>query len=196
MKLVKLASISVLGATLAFTPLTLQSQTSTWKADSAHSEVDFTIKHLAISNVRGRFGKVEATVVYDEKDVTKSTVNATIDVAGVDTGEAPRDNHLKTDSFFDTAKYPTATFVSTSVTKGGSGLTVVGNLTLHGVTKPVTLDVDGPTAPVTGMDKKPHAGFSATTTIKRTDFNIGSSFPSAVVGDDIKLTIDLDVAKQ
>ncbi len=179
-----------LSASLAF------SQASTWKADSAHSEVDFTIKHLAISNVHGRFGKVDATINYDEKDITKSTVNATIDVAGVDTGEAPRDNHLKSDSFFDVAKYPTATFVSTSVTKGGAGLTVVGNLTLHGVTKPVTLDVEGPTAPVTGMDKKQHAGFAATTTIHRADFNLGTTFPAAVLGEDVKLSIDLDVAKQ
>jgi len=193
MKLVRLTALALalpLAVSFAY------AQTSTWKADSAHSEVDFTIKHLGISNVHGRFGKTEATIVYDEKDVTKSTVNATIDVAGVDTGEAPRDGHLKTDSFFDVAKYPTATFVSTSVAKGGSGLTVSGNLTLHGVTKPVTLDVEGPTAPVTGMDKKPHAGFSATTTIHRADFNIGGSFPSAVLGDDIKITIDLDVAKQ
>jgi len=194
MKVLKIASATAMAIALA-SPLASLAQSSTWKADPAHSEVDFAIKHLAISNVRGRFGKVDATVVYNEKDVTKSTVNATIDVAGVDTGEPPRDNHLKSDAFFDVAKYPTATFVSTSVTKGGSGLTVAGNLTLHGVTKPVTLDVDGPTAPVTGMDKKPHAGFSASTTIKRTDFGIGN-FPVAVVGDEVKITIDLDVAKQ
>ena len=192
MKLLKLASIAL---TLA-APLAMSAQTSTWKADSAHSEVEFTIKHLGISNVRGRLGKVDATIMYDEKDVTKSTVNATIDMAGVDTGEAPRDNHLKTDAFFDVAKYPTATFVSTSVAKGGSGLTILGNLTLHGVTKPVTLDVDGPTAPVTGMDKKQHAGFSASTTIHRSDFEVGTKFPAAVVGDDVKITIDLDAAKQ
>ncbi len=193
MKIAKLTALALalpLSASVAF------AQASTWKADSAHSEVDFTIKHLAISNVHGRFGKVDATILYDDKDITKSTVNATIDVTGVDTGEAPRDNHLKSDSFFDVAKFPTATFVSTSVAKGGSGLTVTGNLTLHGVTKPVTLDVDGPTAPVTGMDKKPHAGFSATTTIHRSDFNLGTSFPAAVLGEDVKITIDLDVAKQ
>jgi polyisoprenoid-binding protein YceI len=171
-------------------------QTSTWKSDPAHSEVDFSIKHLAIDNVHGRFGHVDATVIYDEKDITKSTVNATIDVAGLSTGEAARDNHLKTDTFFDIAKYTTATFVSTSVRKGGSGLLIDGNLTIRGVTKPVTLDVEGPSAVVTGMDKKPHTGFSATTTIKRTDFGIGSSFPAAVIGDDVKISIDLDVAKQ
>lgn len=191
MKLFKLAS----AALLLSAPFAL-AQTSTWKADSAHSEVDFTVKHLSISNVHGRFGKIDATIQYDEKDITKSTLNATIDVSGVDTGEAPRDNHLKTDSFFDVAKFPSATFVSTKVAKGGLGLQVTGNLTLHGVTKQVTLDVAGPTAPVTGMDKKPHVGFEATTTIHRLDFGVGSTFPDAVVSDEVKLTIDLDAAKQ
>ena len=171
-------------------------QTSTWKSDPAHSEVDFVVKHLAVSNVHGRFGHVDATLVFDEKDITKSTVNATIDVAGVSTGEVPRDNHLKTDSFFDVAKFTTATFASTSVTKGGAGLQVAGNLTIKGVTKPVVLDVEGPSAPITGMDKKPHVGFSASTTLHRSDFGVGATFPPGVVGEDVKITIELDVAKQ
>jgi polyisoprenoid-binding protein YceI len=191
MKLLKLASV-----VLALTAPIAMAQTSTWKSDPAHSEVDFSIKHLAVSNVHGRFGHVDATIVYDEKDITKSTVNATIDVTGVSTGESARDNHLKSDSFFDIAKYTSATFVSTSVTKGGSGLQIAGNLTLHGVTKPVVLDVDGPTAPITGMDKKPHVGFSASTTLHRADFAIGAGIPVAVVGDDVKITIELDAAKQ
>ena len=191
MKLLKLAA-----GVLALAAPFAAAETSTWKADSAHSEVDFTIKHLGISNVRGRLGKVDATIVYDDKDVTKSTVNATIDVTGIDTGQAPRDTHLKTDSFFDVTKFATATFVSTSVAKGGSGLLISGNLTIKGVTKPVVLDVEGPSAPVTGMDKKAHAGFSATTTIKRLDFGIGSGFPAAVLSEDVKISIDLDVAKQ
>jgi polyisoprenoid-binding protein YceI len=171
-------------------------QSSTWVSDPMHSEVDFTITHLAISNVHGRFGKVAATLVYDQADVTKSTVTATIGVETVDTGEEPRNNHLKTPDFFDIATFPTATFTSTSVAKSGTGLVVNGNLTLHGVTKPVVLTVEGPTGPVQGMDKKQHAGFSATTTISRTAFGIGAKFPAAMVGDDVKLTIDLDVAKQ
>jgi polyisoprenoid-binding protein YceI len=191
MKVLKLASLALaLAAPLAM------AQTSTWKSDPAHSEVDFTIKHLGVSNVHGRFGHVDATLVYDDKDITKSTVNATIDVAGLSTGETGRDNHLKTDSFFDVAKFATATFVSTSVAKGGSGLLVSGNLTIKGVTKPVVLDVEGPSAPVTGMDKKPHTGFTATTTIHRSDFGIGSSFPAAVLGEDVKIEVDLDAAKQ
>jgi len=154
-------------------------QTSTWKSDAAHSEVDFTIKHLSVSNVHGRFGHVDATIVLDEKDITKSTVTATIDVTGVSTGESARDNHL-----------------STSVAKSPTGLTVAGNLTIAGVTKPVVLNVEGPTAPQTGMDKKQHVGFSATTTLSRTAFGLGVKFPEAILSDAVKVSLDLDVAKQ
>jgi polyisoprenoid-binding protein YceI len=191
MKHLKLAA-----AVLAIAAPIAMAQTSTWKSDPAHSEVDFVVKHLALSNVHGRFGHVDATITYDEKDITKSTVNATIDVTGVSTGESARDNHLKSDNFFDIAKYTSATFVSTSVTKGGSGLQIAGNLTLHGVTRPVVLDVDGPTAPITGMDKKQHVGFSASTTLHRSDFTIGPGIPVGVVGDEVKITIELDTAKQ
>jgi len=190
----KVSKIAV--AVLALAAPFAMAQTSTWKSDAAHSEVDFSILHLGVSHVHGRFGHVDATIVLDEKDITKSTVTANIDVTGVSTGEAPRDNHLKTDSFFDVAKFASATFVSTSVTKTATGLSVTGNLTLHGVTKPVVLNVEGPTAPQTGMDKKSHVGFSASTTIHRLDFGVGATFPSAVVGDEVTVTIDLDAAKQ
>lgn len=191
MKAMKLAALSlVLAAPFAM------AETSTWKSDPAHSEVDFTVKHLAISNVHGRFGHVDATIKYDDADVTKSTVNATIDVTAIETGEAARDNHLKSPDFFDVAKFTSASFVSTSVTKGGAGLQIAGNLTIHGVTKPVVLDVTGPSAPVQGMDHKAHVGFEANTTIHRLDFALGSGIPTAVVSDEVKLTIELDVAKQ
>jgi polyisoprenoid-binding protein YceI len=177
-------------------PLAL-AQTSTWTSDPAHSEVDFSITHMSVSKVHGRFGKVAATITFNDADITKSTVTATIGVDTVDTGEEPRNNHLKTPDFFDVATYSTATFTSTSVTKGGSGLKIAGNLTLHGVTKPVVLDAEGPTGPVPGMqDHKPHAGFTATTTISRTAFGIGTKFPAAIVGDEVKLTIELEVVKQ
>jgi polyisoprenoid-binding protein YceI len=191
MKALKLAS-----AALALIAPFAMAETSTWKADSAHSEVDFSIKHLAVSNVHGRFGKVEATLSFDDKDITKSTVNATIDITGVDTGMSPRDNDLKSENYFDVAKYASATFASTSVVKTASGLDVTGNLTLHGVTKPVVLHVEGPTAPVNGMDKKPHVGFSASTTIRRTDFGIAAKAPESILSDEVKLTIELDVVKQ
>jgi polyisoprenoid-binding protein YceI len=123
-------------------------------------------------------------------------VNATIDVTGVDTGNSSRDSDLKSANFFDVDKFPTATFTSTGVAKNGNKLTINGNLTLNAVTKPVVLDAEGPTGPISGMDHKPHAGFSATTTVRRSDFGIGPKYPSAVLGDEVKLTIELDVAKQ
>ena len=171
-------------------------QTSTWTPDKAHSEVDFSILHMSLSKVHGRFGNLGGQIVWNDTDVTKSTVNMTIDVNTVDTGVAPRDTDLKSAGMFDVAQFPTATFVSTSVAKSGNGLTVNGNLTLHGVTKPVTLTVEGPTGPAQGMGGKMHAGFSATTTISRKDFNLGTKYPAAVLGDDVQLSIDLDVVKQ
>jgi polyisoprenoid-binding protein YceI len=174
----------------------IQAQSSTWVPDRAHSEVGFSILHMSLSKVRGHFGNIGGAIVLNESDIAKSSVNVTIDVTTVDTGVAGRDGDLKSPNFFDVAQFPTATFVSTSVAKIGSGLSVSGNLTLHGITKPVVLEVEGPTGPVPGMDKKPHSGFSGTTIISRTAFGIGSKYPAAVVGDEVKLTIDLDVAKQ
>lgn len=172
-------------------------QYSTWASDPAHSEVDFTIRHGGVSNVHGRFGKVAATLVYNEADVTKSTVTATIDVTTIDTGVSMRDADLASARFFEVAKFPTATFTSTGVVKNGNKLTISGNFTVHGITKPVVLDVDGPSQPAEGMmDHKTHSGFTATTTISRTAYGIGASVPLALVGDDVKLTIELEIIKQ
>jgi polyisoprenoid-binding protein YceI len=172
-------------------------QTSTWTSDTAHSEVGFTISHMTLSNVHGRFGHVNATIQLNETEIAKSTVTATIDVAGIDTGESGRDAHLKTPDFFDTAQFATATFTSTGAHKAGGNLLIDGNLTLHGVTKPVTLTVSGPVGPIQSpMDKKLHAGFSATATISRSAFGIGAKFPAAMVGDEVKLDIELEVFKQ
>jgi polyisoprenoid-binding protein YceI len=186
----------VLGVLAMALPMMATAQTSTWSPDKAHSEVIFSILHMSLSKVHGRFGVSGGQIQWNEADITKSTVNVTIDVASVDTGVAPRDTDLKSSSMFDTAQFPTATFVSTSVAKTGNGLTVNGNLTLHGVTKPVVLLVEGPTGPLPGMGGKMHAGFSATTTISRAAFDLGTKYPAAVLGDDVKLNIDLDVVKQ
>ncbi|HUY81923.1 MAG TPA: YceI family protein [Acidobacteriaceae bacterium] len=191
MKLATLASAALLLAA----PLAL-AQTSTWKSDPMHSEVNFTVQHLTITNVRGRLGPVHATIHYNSQDVAKSTVQATIDVSAINTGVTPRDNDLKSARFFDVAKYPSATFTSTRVNRSGSGLLVDGNLTIKGITKPVVLHVDGPTATVIGMDKKTHEGFSATTTLDRRAFDLAPAMPNAIVSDTVTLTIDLDVAKQ
>ncbi|HZP06057.1 MAG TPA: YceI family protein [Terracidiphilus sp.] len=189
-------SSALLFAVLTLTASAAAAQTSTWVPDKAHSEVDFSILHMSLTHVHGRFGGIGGSIVLDEADVTKSTVNITIDVSTVDTGVTSRDNDLKGANYFDVAQFPTATFVSTSVAKSSGGLTVAGNLTLHGVTKPVTLEVEGPSGPVNGMDHKPHAGYSATTTIDRTDFGVGAKVPAAMVGTEVKLSIDLDAVKQ
>jgi polyisoprenoid-binding protein YceI len=188
-RLILTAAIIAIGAPLAV------AQSSNWTADPAHSDVSFSIRHMGISTVRGHFS-VTASIAYNEADVAKSTVNATIDVSSVDTGEQGRDTDIIGAAWFDTAHFRNATFVSTSVAKSGDHLTINGNLTLHGVTKPVVLQADGPTGPITGMDHKPHAGFTATTTIKRTDFGIGPNFPAAMVGDEVKLEIDLEIVRQ
>jgi polyisoprenoid-binding protein YceI len=188
-RLVLTAALIALAAPLA------NAQTSTWTADPAHSGVSFSISHMSVSTVRGHFS-LTATININDADIAKSTVNAAIDTSSIDTGESGRDTDLIGPAWFDTAHFKTAAFTSTSVSKSGNHLTVNGNLTLHGVTKPVVLDAEGPTGPITGMDHKPHAGFTATTTIKRTDFGIGSNFPAAMVGDQVKLEIDLEVIKQ
>jgi polyisoprenoid-binding protein YceI len=189
--------LAIISGILALAAPLAMAQTSAWATDPAHSEVDFSIRHGGVSNVHGRIGGVTGTLVYNEADVTKSTVTVTIDVSTIDTGEPARDAHLKTDTFFDVAKFPTATFTSSSVVKNGNRLTVNGNLTLHGVTLPVVLDAEGPSTPVEGArDHKPHSGFSATTTLSRTAYGIGTSFPAVVVGDEVKLTIEIEIVKQ
>ncbi|HUN83631.1 MAG TPA: YceI family protein [Terracidiphilus sp.] len=185
-----------LSAILALTAPLVLAQNTTWVPDKPHCEVAFSVLHLSLSNVRGRFGNMGGNVIQNAGDITKSTVNLTIDVSSVDTGVAPRDNDLKSANFFDVAKFPTATFTSTSIARNGGGLTIDGNLTLHGVTKPVVLEAEGPTGPVQGMDHKPHEGFSATSTISRAAFGIGPKYPNSIVGDDVKLTIDVDLVQQ
>ena len=187
---------ALLTGILAIASPLAMAQTSTWAIDPAHSEIDFVVRHMAVSNVHGRFGNIQGNVVMNDTDATKSSVQVTIDVTTLDTGVSQRDTDLKSSNFFDVAKFPTATFASTTVVKNGTHLTVSGNLTLHGVTRPVELDVDGPSAPVPGMDHKPHSGFSASTTIGRKDFGVGPNVPAAMVSDEIKLTIELEVVKQ
>lgn len=171
-------------------------QASTWAVDPAHSEVDFSIRHMGLSNVHGHFSNIKGTIVYDAANAARSSVNVTIDVTSVDTGNSSRDNDLKSDSFFDVARYATATFTSTRVAKNGSHLTVIGNLTLNGVTKPVTLDVSTPATGINPMDHKMHSGYEATTTLNRFDFNIGSKYPTAILGQDVPLIIDLEAIQQ
>jgi polyisoprenoid-binding protein YceI len=171
-------------------------QASTWTSDPNHSEVDFAITHMSVSKVHGRFGNVAATIQYDNADITRSSVQVAVDVGTVDTGVPARDADLKGPKYFDVANFPKATFTSTSVTKNGTGLDVAGNLTLHGVTMPIVLNVEGPTPPVTDRQKKVHRGFSATTTISRTAFGIAPKMPEAMLGDEVQLTIEIDAVEQ
>ena len=184
------AGVLALAAPLAF------AQNTTWVSDPNHSEVDFAISHLSVSKVHGRFGNVNATIQLNAADITKSSVEVTIGVGTIDTGVQARDNDLRGAGYFDVANFPTATFTSTSVTRNGNGLSVTGNLTLHGVTKPVVLKVEGPTAQVTDQRNRVHCGFSATTTISRTDFGIAPKAATALLGDEVKLTIEVDAIKQ
>jgi polyisoprenoid-binding protein YceI len=155
---------------------------------------------MAVSTVHGSFRGVSGVVHLDPADLKKSSVDASIDVSSVDTGIAARDNHLKSPDFFDVAKFPTLTFKSTSVTKSGSGYEVKGDLTLHGVTKPVVLNMEPPTKEVADQRGKLHRGFSATTVINRKDFGLvwGGTLTSgeAVLGDEVKITLDVDAVKQ
>lgn len=169
--------------------------TSTWTIDPNHSQVNFSIKHLEVSTVRGSISGVTGSVVWDEKNPSNSSVQATINTTTVSTNNGKRDGHLKSPDFFNVKKFPTMTFKSTSVTSANGKLQVIGDLTLTGVTKSVTLAVDGPTPPQKGMDGKLVTGFSATGTLKRSDFNFGSKFGSPTLGDDVQFTIDIEAGK-
>jgi polyisoprenoid-binding protein YceI len=167
----------------------------TYKIDTAHSQSAFAVKHLLISTVRGDFNKTEGSVVVDDADLTKSSVQASIDVASVDTRDEKRDGHLKSPDFFDAAKFPKITFKSTKVEKAGAGaLRVTGDLTIHGVTKPVVLAVSGPTAEVKDPYGNTRRGISASTKINRKDFGV-SYGPDAIVSDEVTITIDAELLK-
>ena len=178
----------------------MSAQATQWKIDPMHSEADFAIKHMAISTVHGSFHGLSGVITFDPADVAKSSVEATIPVDTVDTGVAARDNDLKSPRFFDAAQFPTMTFKSTSVHKADDHYDVAGNLTLHGVTKPVVLKLEELGKEETGMDKKSvHRGFTATTTINRQDFGLAFngtlSSGDAVLSNEIKIEIDIDAAK-
>ena len=192
-------SAAILLATVVSLPIAAHAQASTWTIDSYHSSVAFAVKHMGVSTVSGTFYNVTGNVTWDDANVAKSSVDASIDTTTVSTGVPPRDNHLKSPDFLDVAKFPTITFVSTGVQKSADGLTVMGNLTLHGVTKPVTLNVTDISAPQTvgpPGKQKTVRGLSATTTINRHDFGVMGGMADAMVGNDLKVTINLELDKK
>ena len=189
-----IAAIVLLGILSAF------AQTSTWNIDPAHSTAQFTVRHLAISNVTGSFTKVTGSVVLDEKDITQSQASASIDVNSIDTRVEARDKDLKSPHFFEVEKYPTIEFKSKKVVNSGGKLQLIGDLTIHGTTREVTLDVDGPTPELTDPWGNLRRGLSATTAINRKDFNLVYNnllkTGDAVVGDKVKIQIDAEIVKK
>ena len=174
---------------------------STWDLDSAHTSVQFSVRHLMVSTVRGAFSKVSGAAQADDSDVTRSKVQATIDAASIDTRNDKRDTHLKSADFLDVAKYPTITFVSKKIERASPGhFKVTGDLTLHGVTREVILDVEGPTPEIKDPWGKTRAGAVATTTINRKDFGINWNQTldagGVAVGEEVSITIDVEATKR
>jgi polyisoprenoid-binding protein YceI len=170
-------------------------QVETWKIDPAHSAAQFSVRHLGISTVRGEFKKVSGSANYDPADPAKTAIEATIDATTIDTRVDRRDNDLRGPEFFDVQKYPTITFKSKRAEAGGTGkLKITGDLTIHGVTKEVVLDVDGPTPPIKDPKGNSHMGASATTKINRKDFGVSGA--PTVAGDEVSITIDVELIKE
>jgi polyisoprenoid-binding protein YceI len=172
--------------------------TTTWQIDPRHSSAQFGVTHLMISTVRGEFHGVKGTVVLDDKDITKSTVDVSIDATSVDTREPDRDKHLKSADFFDVATYPSISFKSTKVAQVSCGqLKVTGDLTIRGVTKQVVLNVDGPKAPIKDPWGLQRSAVSATTKINRQDFGVSWNKAldsgGVMVADDVNITLDVEM---
>jgi polyisoprenoid-binding protein YceI len=198
MSSIKSAALTVTTAVLL--ALSAAAQTSTWDIDPNHSSAQFTVRHLGISNVSGAFTKVSGNVTLNDKDITQSQVNATIDASSIDTRQPDRDKDLRSPNFLDVEKYPTLEFKSKRIVKSGGKLQLVGDLTLHGTTREVTLDVDGPTPELADPWGNLRRGFSATTTINRKDYGVvwnnTLKTGEAVVGDNVKIQLDVELVKK
>lgn len=173
---------------------------TTYQIDPMHSSAHFTVRHMMITNVHGTFGGVTGAVVYDADNPSETTVQATVDAKTLSTQDANRDVHVKGADFLDTEQFPSFSFVSTRVESSGSGVTkVAGDLTLRGVTRQVTLDVDGPTPEGKDPWGNLRSGASAAMKIKRSDFgltwNAALETGGVVVGDDVKIDLDLSMIK-
>jgi polyisoprenoid-binding protein YceI len=174
--------------------------TTIWKIEPAHSAAEFKVKHMMISNVKGSFTGLDGELIENFADPTRSSIRATVDVSTLSTGDAQRDGHLKSADFFELEKFPTMTFKSTSVKqKGEEEYAVTGDLTLHGVTKPVTFAVEGPSAPSKDPWGNTRIGLSATTKINRKDFgltwNAALETGGILVGEDVAITLDVQFVK-
>ena len=177
-----------------------QATTSTWNIDPVHTTAEFKVRHMMITNVKGQFAGVTGVLTLDEQDVTKSHVDTSIDAASINTREADRDTHLKSADFLDVEKFPTLTFSSSRITRTGEDeLEVEGDLTIHGVTRKVVFEVEGPTP--SGKDPwgNTRIGWTATTKINRKDFGLNWNAVletgGILVGDDVTLTLDVEAVK-
>lgn len=179
---------------IAFLSVNIFAQT-TWKADPNHSQVSFAVIHTGISEVEGVFDTFDATIITSEEDFSDAKFEVNIDLASIDTQVEKRDNHLKSADFFNVEKYPTMTFKSTSIEETSDDhYKVKGDLSFHGVTKPVTLSVWYRGTNVT--DKGSTAGFQILGTINRLDFNLGTKFPEAVLSNEVKIKVDAEFKKE
>ncbi|HEY4290568.1 MAG TPA: YceI family protein [Puia sp.] len=167
-----------------------------WNWDKAHSQLTFSIVHLGINDIGGSFGSVTAKVTSSKDDFSDAAIELTADVNSINTGNEQRNNHLKSADFFDAAQFGTLTFKSSSFKKvSGKNYKLAGDLTFHGVTKPVVLDVVYNGTVENPQSKKPTAGFQITGNVKRADFGIAPSFPAAFLSDDVKLIANAEVVK-
>jgi polyisoprenoid-binding protein YceI len=173
--------------------------TTTWNIDAAHTVAEFKVKHLMIANVKGQFSTISGKLELDEADVTKSRISVDIDAASISTRDAQRDGHLKSADFFDVENFPHLTFTSTTVKPSADGLAVDGDLTIHGVTKKATFDVEGPTPPAKDPWGGTRIAATATTKINRKDFgltwNAALETGGILVGDDVTITLDVELLK-
>ncbi|HLY43264.1 MAG TPA: YceI family protein [Terracidiphilus sp.] len=173
--------------------------TSTWNIDPAHSAAEFKVKHMMISNVKGKFTGISGTLHRNEADHTRSTIESSIPVATLTTGDDQRDAHLKSADFFDVEKFPTFTFKSVAIHREDGEYKVTGELTMHGVTKTVKFDVEGPSEPAKDPWGNTRIGLSATTKINRKDFglnwNAALETGGVLVGEDVTITLDIQFIK-
>jgi polyisoprenoid-binding protein YceI len=173
---------------------------TTWNIDSAHSGVHFSVKHLVVATVRGQFDKVSGSVVIDPIDPAGSSVHAVIEAASINTREAQRDAHLRSPDFLDAERFPTIEFQSTKVVRSDQGYTVTGNLTIHGVTRPVVLAVEASEDEIRDPFGNLKRAATATTRINRKDFgltwNVGLEAGGFLVGDEVRIELDIELINQ
>jgi polyisoprenoid-binding protein YceI len=199
----KVFSLGISGLVTVFSlvliPLTVSA--STWQIDPDHTSIQFKVRHLMVSNVKGVFHKFNGTVDMDDKDITRSRAVVTIDTNSIDTGVVKRDEDLRSDHFFEVAKFPTMTFVSKKIMRNGADkLKVTGDLTIHGITREVLLNVEGPSAAVRDPWGGTRIGATAVTRIDRKDFGLTWNkvleTGGVVVGDEVEITLEVELVRK